>query len=81
LKENPMQTIDLDVQGMTCSGCVKHVSKALQAVPGVDDVAVDLATGHVKVTASATVINAAWIASLITALKEEDYVALESLKT
>jgi copper chaperone CopZ len=81
LKENPMQTIDLDVQGMTCSGCVKHVSKALQAVPGVDAVAVDLASGHVKVTTSATVINAAWIASLIAALKDEDYVALESLKT
>ncbi len=76
-----MQTIDLDVQGMSCSGCVKHVSKALQAVPGVDAVAVDLASGHVKVTASATVITAAWIASLIAALKDEDYVALESLKT
>jgi copper chaperone CopZ len=72
-----MQTIDLDVQGMTCSGCVKHVSKALQAVPGVDAVAVDLASGHVKVTTSAPVRSAA----LIAALKDEDYVALESLKT
>jgi copper chaperone CopZ len=77
LKENPMQTIDLDVQGMTCSGCVKHVSKALQAVPGVDAVAVDLASGHVKVTTSAPVTSAV----LIAALKDEDYVALESLKT
>ncbi len=72
-----MQTIDLDVQGMSCSGCVKHVSKALQAVPGVDAVAVDLASGHVKVTTSAPVTSA----SLIAALKDADYVALESLKT
>ena len=72
-----MQTIDLDVQGMGCSGCVKHVKKALQAVPGVDAVAVDLASGHVKVTTSAPVTSA----SLIAALKDEDYVALESLKT
>ena len=71
-----MQTIDLDVQGMSCSGCVKHVSKALQAVPGVEAVAVDLASGHVKVTISSTVASAA----LIAALKDADYVALESLK-
>jgi copper chaperone CopZ len=77
LKEESMQTIDLDVQGMTCSSCVKHVSKALQALPGVDAVAVDLASGHVKVTTSAPVTSAA----LIAALKDEDYVALESLKT
>ena len=77
MKENPMQTIDLDVQGMSCSGCVKHVSKALQAVPGVDAVAVDLASGHVKVTTSAAVTSAA----LIAALKEADYGAQESLKT
>jgi copper chaperone CopZ len=76
LKEESMQTIDLDVQGMTCSSCVKHVSKALQAVPGVDAVAVDLASGHVKVTTSAPVTSAA----LIAALKDEDYVAQESLK-
>jgi len=74
LKEESMQTIDLDVQGMTCSGCVKHVSKALQAVPGVDAVAVDLASGHVKVTTSEPVTSAA----LIAALKDEDYVAKES---
>jgi copper chaperone CopZ len=50
------------------------VSKALQAVPGVDAVAVDLASGHVKVTTSAPVTSAA----LIAALKDEDYVAKEA---
>jgi copper chaperone CopZ len=77
LKEEAMQTIDLDVQGMSCSGCVKHVTQALQAVSGVDAVAVDLASGHVKVTTSAAVASEA----LIAALKEADYGAQESLKT
>ncbi len=72
-----MQTIELDVQGMSCSNCVKHVTHALQAVSGVDAVAVDLASGHVKVTTSAAVTSAA----LIAALKEADYGAQESLKT
>lgn len=72
-----MQTIELDVQGMSCLNCVKHVTQALQAVSGVDAVAVDLASGHVKVTTSAVVASEA----LIAALKEADYGAQESLKT
>ena len=72
-----MQTIELDVQGMSCSNCVKHVTQALQAVSGVDAVAVDLASGHVKVTTSAVVASEA----LIAALKDADYGAQESLNT
>jgi Cu+-exporting ATPase len=34
----------LPVQGMTCASCVSHVEKALAKVPGVDRVAVNLAT-------------------------------------
>ncbi len=72
-----MQTIDLDVQGMSCSGCVNHVSTALQAISGVQAVTVDLANGHVRVTTSAAVTSEA----LIAALKVADYEAQESLKT
>jgi Cu+-exporting ATPase len=36
--------ITLPVQGMTCASCVAHVEKALEKVPGVDRVAVNLAT-------------------------------------
>lgn len=35
----------LDVTGMTCGGCVRHVTKALSAVPGVSAVDVSL-EGH-----------------------------------
>ena len=32
------------VEGMTCASCVRRVEKALAAVPGVAEVAVNLAT-------------------------------------
>ena len=43
------QTIVIPVKGMTCASCVKHVEKALRGVQGVDDVAVNLATGRATV--------------------------------
>jgi copper ion binding protein len=38
------------VVGMTCDHCVRSVSEELGKLPGVRDVAVDLATGTVDVT-------------------------------
>lgn len=35
---------ELQIEGMTCASCVSRVEKALKAVPGVADVAVNLAT-------------------------------------
>ena len=40
----PAQRMVLPVQGMTCARCVAHVEKALARVPGVQKVAVNLAT-------------------------------------
>ena len=37
----------LKVSGMTCGHCVAAISKAVRAVPSVEDVAVDLGTGEV----------------------------------
>lgn len=45
-----MSEINLNVSGMTCGSCVKHVTSALKALDGVGDVNVDLAAGKVKVT-------------------------------
>lgn len=44
-----MSTIHLDVQGMSCGGCVKNVSAALRPLAGVSAVDVDLQAGHVTV--------------------------------
>ena len=45
-----METVELQVQGMNCGSCVKHVTEALRPVEGVSDVAVDLQAGRVKVS-------------------------------
>jgi len=34
------------VEGMSCQHCVRAVTKALEAIPGVTDVKVDLARGE-----------------------------------
>jgi copper chaperone len=43
-----MQTI-LNVSGMTCGGCVKHVTEALRPLPGVTHVEVALREGRALV--------------------------------
>ncbi|HTJ76243.1 MAG TPA: heavy metal-associated domain-containing protein [Acidimicrobiales bacterium] len=44
-------TTTLLVDGMTCDHCVASIRKAVGGVDGVTDVAVDLPTGQVTVTA------------------------------
>jgi copper chaperone len=45
-----MESIKLNVQGMTCGGCVASVTRVLKAVPGVGEVAVTLQPGVASVT-------------------------------
>lgn len=45
-----METITMNVKGMTCGGCVASVTRVLKSVPGVSDVAVTLNPGAAKVT-------------------------------
>ena len=49
-----MSTIHLEVQGMSCGGCVNSVTAALSPLPGVTGVKVDLSAGHVTVTGDLT---------------------------
>ena len=41
-----MKTV-IKVEGMGCENCIRHVTEALQSLPGVKDVKVDLSTGKV----------------------------------
>ncbi len=43
------QTVELSVEGMTCASCVGRVERALLAVPGVAEAAVNLATERATV--------------------------------
>ncbi len=45
-----MGTINLEVQGMSGDSCVTRVTQALQPLPGVSGVEVDLQSGHIKVS-------------------------------
>ncbi len=69
-----METINLTVSGMTCGACVKHVEKAISAVPGVEGVAVELTSGAVKIQSRI----APNVAQIIEALGEEGYLATVS---
>jgi len=57
----------LTITGMTCASCVAHVEKALKKVPGVDSVAVNLATEEARVEGDADV------AALIMAVDDAGY--------
>ncbi len=39
----PQQTLELSIDGMTCASCVGRVERALNKVPGVKSVSVNLA--------------------------------------
>jgi copper chaperone CopZ len=43
------QAIRLSIEGMTCTGCTKAVTRALSQVAGVTAVAVDLDAGQAQV--------------------------------
>lgn len=61
--------VTLNVTGMTCQNCVKHVTHALQAVPGVEKVEVNLDTGTAQIEGTPDV------QALISAIEEEGYEA------
>jgi len=50
MMETRMETVSLNVQGMSCGGCVASVTRVLKAIPGVADVAVTLTPGVATVT-------------------------------
>ena len=53
------QTQTYTVTGMTCGHCVASVTEEVQEIAGVEDVAVDLATGAVTVTSAEPLDDAA----------------------
>ena len=61
----------LRIIGMTCNGCVRHVDKALRAVPGVTAVEVDLPAG----TAKSVHDDSAPVAAMVAAVEAAGYEA------
>ncbi|WP_049098208.1 cation transporter, partial [Burkholderia cepacia] len=55
LASTALHTIELSVDGMHCGGCTGRVQRALAAVPGVVEAAVDLDAHAATVTAQETI--------------------------
>ena len=49
IADDSVETVTLNVQGMTCAACVVHVEAALKSVPGVLEASVNLATDQARV--------------------------------
>lgn len=48
--------LELEIMGMSCDNCVRHVTEALESIPGVSNVKVDLAAGRATLDAEPKVI-------------------------
>lgn len=68
-----MQTIQLEIDGMTCEMCVAHVTKALQNVPHVREVQVELQPQGRAIVMHDSADMSALISALIEAVREEGY--------
>lgn len=62
-----MTTFELSIEGMTCGHCVRAVEEALNEIPGVTRVQVEM--GHARVEAEGSVTREA----LVRAVEEEEY--------
>lgn len=60
---------ELQITGMNCQHCVRAVTEALSAVPGVGEVTVDLASACARVSGQAEV------AALVAAVVEAGFAA------
>jgi copper chaperone CopZ len=61
------QELIIDVKGMTCAHCEKHVAEALAAVPGVATATASKAEQHAVITADATLATEALLRAAVVA--------------
>ncbi|HTI48482.1 MAG TPA: heavy-metal-associated domain-containing protein [Casimicrobiaceae bacterium] len=67
-----MEKVTLNVQGMSCQGCVGSVTRVLKGTPGVQDVNVTLQPGRAEVTFDPARTN---VAALRSAIEDAGYAA------
>lgn len=65
-----MQTVELNIGGMTCGGCVKSVTKVLSETDGVASAQVDLDSAKASVQFNPDKTN---VATLISAVEEAGF--------
>lgn len=57
-------THTISIRGMTCDNCVRHVTEALQSVPGVRSVSVDLKAASAQIESEREVPHSELAAAL-----------------
>jgi len=67
-----MHVAVIDVQGMSCQNCARHVQKALAALPGVTSASVDLARNEAHVTFDSDIVP---ISRLMQTVNQTGYTA------
>ncbi|MEN3930319.1 heavy metal translocating P-type ATPase [Microvirga sp. W0021] len=67
--------LSLNIEGMTCASCVRHVEKAIATVPGVVDVSVNLALEKADITTETGKVSADQIAQ---AVSDSGYTPVEN---
>ncbi len=60
-----MKTLDIKIGGMTCGGCARSVTAVLSALPGMQNVAVDLDNAKATVTFDPAKLDQAAMAKAI----------------
>ena len=55
--DGPLQTLSLDVEGMTCASCVNRIERHLIKVDGVAEASVNLATERAKISYDASKVG------------------------
>lgn len=70
-----MKVTILDVKGMTCGSCIRHINTALGMIPTVAETKVDLGAGKVVVRHD---IESVPVERLIAALDEAGYQSREA---
>lgn len=66
-----IERVELDIQGMSCASCVRHVEHALREIASVRNVVVDLASGRASLEST----DALYPAQLIAVMEEAGYSA------
>jgi copper chaperone CopZ len=65
INQNAVVTVDLPVEGMTCTGCENTVKKGVSEIPGVLDVSASFQEGRATVKFDTTLTNHGQISETI----------------
>ena len=68
-----MRSYTFDVEGMTCSACVKHVQQAAEGITGVQSADVNLLTHTLRIQAYSDKIGSSFCTTVVDTLKRAGY--------